>query len=80
MFDRTTAECLTNHNEEEVQRRCHERQQEIEQMQQVLETKIQFLQEVKQRPRRTPVAYTDGDTGDIHPRLLLRVHFSRRPS
>ncbi|XP_019712206.1 myomegalin [Hippocampus comes] len=51
----TTAECLTNHNEEEVQRRCHERQQEIEQMQQVLETKIQFLQEEAQLARNEAV-------------------------
>lgn len=42
----TTAESLTNHNEAELQRRCQERQQEIDHMQQVLETKIQLLQEV----------------------------------
>lgn len=42
----TTAESLTNHNEAELQRRCQERQHEIDQMQQVLETKIQLLQEV----------------------------------
>lgn len=46
MFDSTTAESLTNHNEAELQRRCRERQQEIDHMQQVLETKIQLLQEV----------------------------------
>lgn len=47
----TTAESLTNHNEAELQRRCQERQQEIDHMQQVLETKIQLLQEV--RPLQT---------------------------
>ncbi|KAI4878267.1 hypothetical protein NFI96_011784, partial [Prochilodus magdalenae] len=41
----TTAESLTNHNEAEVQRRCEERQQEISHMQEILETKIQLLQE-----------------------------------
>lgn len=46
LFDSTTAESLTNHNEAELQRRCQERQQEIDHMQQVLETKIQLLQEV----------------------------------
>lgn len=44
--DRTTAESLTNQNEAELQRRFQDRQQEIDQMQQVLETKIQLLQEV----------------------------------
>ncbi len=43
---RTTAESLTNQNEVEVQRRCEERQQEIGHMQEILETKIQLLQEV----------------------------------
>lgn len=43
---RTTAESLTNQNEAELQRRFQDRQQEIDQMQQVLETKIQLLQEV----------------------------------
>lgn len=47
----TTAESLTNQNEAELQRRFQERQQEIDQMQQVLETKIQLLQEV--RPLKT---------------------------
>uniref|UniRef100_A0A8C1K416 Uncharacterized protein n=1 Tax=Cyprinus carpio TaxID=7962 RepID=A0A8C1K416_CYPCA len=42
----TTAESLTNQNEVEVQRRCEERQQEIGHMQEILETKIQLLQEV----------------------------------
>lgn len=46
LFTSTTAESLTNHNEAELQRRCRERQQEIDHMQQVLETKIQLLQEV----------------------------------
>lgn len=43
---RTTAESRTNQNEVEVQRRCEERQQEIGHMQEILETKIQLLQEV----------------------------------
>jgi len=47
IFDRRAAESLSNHNEEELQRRCEERQQEIDHMQQVLETKIQILQEVQ---------------------------------
>ncbi|MBN3274260.1 MYOME protein, partial [Polyodon spathula] len=42
----TTAESLTNHNEAELQRRCEERQQEVDHMQEILETKIQLLQEV----------------------------------
>ncbi|KAG7457198.1 hypothetical protein MATL_G00243970 [Megalops atlanticus] len=41
----TTAESVTNHNEAELQRRCEERQQEIDHMQEILETKIQLLQE-----------------------------------
>lgn len=47
LFNSTTAESVTNHNEAELQRRCQERQQEIDHMQQVLETKIQLLQEVR---------------------------------
>lgn len=47
LFDSTTAESVTNHNEAELQRRCQERQLEIDHMQQVLETKIQLLQEVR---------------------------------
>lgn len=43
----TTAESLTSRNEAELQQRCQERQQEIDHMQQVLETKIQLLQEVR---------------------------------
>lgn len=50
MPNRTTAESLSNQNEADLQRRFQERQQEIDQMQQVLETKIQLLQEV--RPAR----------------------------
>uniref|UniRef100_A0A3P9JI35 Centrosomin N-terminal motif 1 domain-containing protein n=1 Tax=Oryzias latipes TaxID=8090 RepID=A0A3P9JI35_ORYLA len=46
-----TTESLTNHNETELQRRCQERQQEIDHMQQVLETKIQLLQEEAQLAR-----------------------------
>ncbi|XP_072297444.1 myomegalin isoform X12 [Eucyclogobius newberryi] len=45
------AESLTNHNEAELQRRCQDRQQEIDQMQQILETKIQLLQEEAQLAR-----------------------------
>ncbi|KAA0719551.1 hypothetical protein E1301_Tti021688 [Triplophysa tibetana] len=48
MCDRLTAETLTNHNEAELQRRCEERQQEIDHMQQVLETKIHILHEFYQ--------------------------------
>lgn len=44
--NRSTAESLTNQNEAELQRRFQDRQQEIDQMEQVLETKIQLLQEV----------------------------------
>lgn len=51
LLNSTTAESLTNQNEAELQRRFQERQQEIDQMQQVLETKIQLLQEV--RPLKT---------------------------
>ncbi|KTG00760.1 hypothetical protein cypCar_00044814 [Cyprinus carpio] len=51
IFDRRAAESLSNHNEEELQRRCEERQQEIDHMQQVLETKIQILQEEAQLAR-----------------------------
>ncbi|XP_048063090.1 myomegalin isoform X8 [Megalobrama amblycephala] len=47
----TTAESLTNQNEVEVQRRCEERQQEIGHMQEILETKIQLLQEEAQLAR-----------------------------
>ncbi|GAA6111844.1 myomegalin-like isoform X6 [Tachysurus ichikawai] len=46
LSDRITAESLTNNNEAELQRRCDARQQEIDHMQQVLQTKIQLLQEV----------------------------------
>ncbi|KAG7273173.1 hypothetical protein CRUP_019300, partial [Coryphaenoides rupestris] len=53
LLDKTleTAESLTNHNEAELQRRCQERQQEINDMQEVLETKIQLLQEEAQLAR-----------------------------
>lgn len=47
LLNSITAESLTNHNEAELQRRCRERQQEIDHMEQVLETKIQLLQEVR---------------------------------
>ncbi|KAG1963703.1 myomegalin [Pimephales promelas] len=47
----TTAESLTNQNEVEEQRRCEERQQEIGHMQEILETKIQLLQEEAQLAR-----------------------------
>uniref|UniRef100_A0AAY5KYA4 Centrosomin N-terminal motif 1 domain-containing protein n=1 Tax=Esox lucius TaxID=8010 RepID=A0AAY5KYA4_ESOLU len=42
----STAESLSSHNEAELQRRCEERQQEIDHMQELLQTKIQLLQEV----------------------------------
>uniref|UniRef100_A0A4W5PRJ6 Centrosomin N-terminal motif 1 domain-containing protein n=1 Tax=Hucho hucho TaxID=62062 RepID=A0A4W5PRJ6_9TELE len=45
----STAESLSSHNEAELQRRCEERQQEIDHMQELLETKIQLLQEVHTR-------------------------------
>ncbi|XP_064869745.1 myomegalin-like isoform X6 [Oncorhynchus nerka] len=41
----STAESLSSHNEAELQRRCEERQQEIDHMQELLETKIHLLQE-----------------------------------
>uniref|UniRef100_A0A8C9SXR4 Centrosomin N-terminal motif 1 domain-containing protein n=1 Tax=Scleropages formosus TaxID=113540 RepID=A0A8C9SXR4_SCLFO len=41
----TTVESLSSHNEAELQRRCDERQQEIDHMQEILQTKIQLLQE-----------------------------------
>uniref|UniRef100_A0A8C1MXC9 Uncharacterized protein n=1 Tax=Cyprinus carpio TaxID=7962 RepID=A0A8C1MXC9_CYPCA len=59
----TAAESLTNHNEAELQRRCEERQQEIDHMQQVLESKIQILQEV-QRTHTHTHTYTVHECGD----------------
>ena len=47
--DSTTAESLTNQNEAEVQRRCEERQQELSHLHEILETKIQLLQEVQNK-------------------------------
>uniref|UniRef100_A0A8C7QL40 Centrosomin N-terminal motif 1 domain-containing protein n=1 Tax=Oncorhynchus mykiss TaxID=8022 RepID=A0A8C7QL40_ONCMY len=47
----TTAESLSSHNEAELQRRCEERKQEIDHMQELLETKIQLLQEEAQLAR-----------------------------
>ncbi|KPP70326.1 hypothetical protein Z043_110850 [Scleropages formosus] len=41
----TTAESVSSHNEAELQRRCEEQQQEIDHMQEILESKIQLLQE-----------------------------------
>uniref|UniRef100_A0A3P9AHW2 Centrosomin N-terminal motif 1 domain-containing protein n=1 Tax=Esox lucius TaxID=8010 RepID=A0A3P9AHW2_ESOLU len=41
----STAESLTNQNEKELQRRCEERQQEISHLHEILETKVQLLQE-----------------------------------
>uniref|UniRef100_A0A673WI21 Centrosomin N-terminal motif 1 domain-containing protein n=1 Tax=Salmo trutta TaxID=8032 RepID=A0A673WI21_SALTR len=41
----TTVESLTNQNEEELQRHCEERQQEISHIQEILETKVELLQE-----------------------------------
>ncbi|KAL0966449.1 hypothetical protein UPYG_G00295440 [Umbra pygmaea] len=46
-----TAESLSSHNEAELQRRCEERQQEIDHMQELLQTKIQLLQEEAQLAR-----------------------------
>ncbi|KAJ8277967.1 hypothetical protein GJAV_G00082230 [Gymnothorax javanicus] len=40
----TTGDSLTNHHEGDLQQQSNERQQEIEHMQEVLETKIQLLQ------------------------------------
>ncbi|KAJ8011612.1 hypothetical protein DPEC_G00060060 [Dallia pectoralis] len=47
----STAESLSSHNEAELQRRCEERQQEIDHMQELLQTKIQLLQEEAQLAR-----------------------------
>ncbi|XP_071005980.1 myomegalin-like isoform X5 [Oncorhynchus clarkii lewisi] len=44
----TAAERLTNQNEEELQRHCEERQQEISHIQEILETKVELLQEEAQ--------------------------------
>ncbi|CAB1332234.1 unnamed protein product, partial [Coregonus sp. 'balchen'] len=49
--DRTTVESLTNQNEEELQRLCEERQQEISHIQEILETKVELLQEEAQLAR-----------------------------
>ncbi|CDQ62855.1 unnamed protein product [Oncorhynchus mykiss] len=49
--DRTAAERLTNQNEEELQRHCEERQQEISHIQEILETKVELLQEEAQLAR-----------------------------
>uniref|UniRef100_A0A8C9ZTW3 Centrosomin N-terminal motif 1 domain-containing protein n=1 Tax=Sander lucioperca TaxID=283035 RepID=A0A8C9ZTW3_SANLU len=43
---RSTAESLSNQNEAELQRRLAERQEEIVHMQEILQTKVQLLQEV----------------------------------
>ncbi|KAI7790496.1 putative myomegalin-like [Triplophysa rosa] len=56
-----TAETLTNHNEAELQRRCEERQQEIDHMQQVLETKIHILQEHPTVTMESDFKETSGD-------------------
>lgn len=45
-WDRSTAEQLSSHNEAELQRHLVERQQEISHMQELLENKVQLLQEV----------------------------------
>lgn len=44
---RLTADSLSNQNEAELQRRLAERQEEISHMQEILETKVQLLQEVQ---------------------------------
>ncbi|KAM9848622.1 myomegalin isoform 2-T2 [Aulostomus maculatus] len=53
LLDKTLlkAESLSNHNEAELQRRLEERQQEISHMQEILETKVQLLQEEAQLAR-----------------------------
>lgn len=48
---RSTAESLSNQSEAELQRRLEDRQQEICHMQEILETKVQLLQEVKTQTR-----------------------------
>lgn len=60
LLNSTTAESLTNRNEAELQRRCQERQQEIDHMQQVLETKIQLLQEVRPLAASVELKLTHG--------------------
>lgn len=47
IFVRSTAESLSNQNEAELQRRLAERQEEISHMQEILEAKVQLLQEVE---------------------------------
>lgn len=44
---RSTAESLSNQNEAELQRRLAERQEEISHTQEILEAKVQLLQEVE---------------------------------
>lgn len=44
---RSTAEALTNQNEAELQRRLAERQQDVGPTQEVLETRVQLLEEVR---------------------------------
>ncbi|XP_029310085.1 myomegalin isoform X3 [Cottoperca gobio] len=66
----TTAESLTNHNEAELQRRCRERQQEIDHMEQVLETKIQLLQEEAQLARSEAVRVASLAGSHSHASLL----------
>lgn len=48
---RSAAESLSNQNEAELQRRLAERQEEISHMQEVLEAKVQLLQEVETHVR-----------------------------
>uniref|UniRef100_A0A8P4GEV6 Centrosomin N-terminal motif 1 domain-containing protein n=1 Tax=Dicentrarchus labrax TaxID=13489 RepID=A0A8P4GEV6_DICLA len=48
----STAESLSNQNEAELQRHLADRQEEISHMQEILETKVQLLQEV-QRQKHT---------------------------
>lgn len=47
MFVRSRAERLSNQKEVELQRHLAERQQEISHMQEILEAKVQLLQEVQ---------------------------------
>lgn len=58
------SESQTNQNEEEQQRGCEARQQEISHMQEILETKVQLLQEVHTHTL-------------IH--TLMRLHFTDTP-
>lgn len=55
---RSTAESLSNQNEAELQRRLEERQQEISHMQELLETKVQLLQEVNAHTQKHKIQHS----------------------